>query len=381
MTVPIRYIDQNWREYLSAHLGAAGRADAGDRLCEVIAGSEGAHRVFLTTSGRTALMMALQAMKTQRPERKFVIVPAYVFPSVVLAVRLVGLSVRFAPVGKDLNISASTCERSLALDVLAVVVVHMYGYVADFAPIQSLARVRGVFVIEDSAHCVPQAVSANPVRAGGDCSIFSFGLSKAVSNGYPGRGVALLVHEETLLGEVEGAYSAAPASGLSYWNDVYFCASCLWELQYDRIPWRLRDWIRERLRNRLVDPWRLAKLSSKDAGSILAEIHFGSRARLARANRVREILNAVPDGEGYRFPHRSDPESLTRLAVCTRARLEPGDAQRVGRIAGMKIRMGYELESTVGLPYGSVFEVALGASWRTDQLRRLVAALNSIEMQ
>lgn len=128
-------------------------------------------------SGTDALLLTLRALDL--PAGSAVVVPAFTFFATAGAVWNAGLRPVFADVDPDtLNLSAATIEAALTPDTHAVIVVHLYGRMADMDPILELCHIRGVRVIEDAA----QAFGASGVVGGkrraagtvGDAGCLSF---------------------------------------------------------------------------------------------------------------------------------------------------------------------------------------------------------------
>jgi dTDP-4-amino-4,6-dideoxygalactose transaminase len=85
------------------------------------------------------------------------------------------------PVWADINpvtrvVTAETIERVLTPRTKAIVVTHLYGYLADMPPIMELAAARGCRVIEDAAQCLGARLAPDGPAAGsfGDFAAFSF---------------------------------------------------------------------------------------------------------------------------------------------------------------------------------------------------------------
>lgn len=381
MDVPISYTDAGWARYLSMRFRSRHAVDAPDRLRRLVGGSSSAERVFLLNSGRSALTMALGAMVASGDARRVVVVPAYVCPSVVSAVQRLGLVPRFAPVDGDLNMVPDELKRRLDREVLAVVAVHTYGFPADVGEIERIVHGRNVLVVDDAAHCMPGDPTPGAPGTRGGAGVFSFAMSKAVSNGYSGRGGILLVNDASLSGRVADLYHGLDACATSAWDDIYFVATCLWEPVFARLPWNMQSLIQRALARRSVDPWAPARMSNADAALALEQIRTRTAAREARAARIRTVLAAVPDGPAFWFPHRSRPDRLTRLAVCLRPRLSAEEIRRLGADAGMTVRIGYDMRHGEPLPFGTLVEIPLGAAWSAVRLQNLASALGSIRLE
>ncbi len=90
------------------------------------------------------------------------------------------------PVWADIDpatrvIDAASLERVLTPRTRAVVVVHLYGYVADMPSITALARRHDLIVIEDAAQSVGADIDGVRCGAFGDMAVFSFHSHKNMS--------------------------------------------------------------------------------------------------------------------------------------------------------------------------------------------------------
>jgi dTDP-4-amino-4,6-dideoxygalactose transaminase len=76
----------------------------------------------------------------------------------------------------------------------AIIAVHLAGWPCDLAPIQALARARGLKLIEDCAQAVGASYRGRPVGSFGDLAAFSFCQDKIVTTG--GEGGMLVTDDE-----------------------------------------------------------------------------------------------------------------------------------------------------------------------------------------
>lgn len=146
-----------------------------------------------------ALELALEALGVTRGDE--VVVTPYTFRSSATCVDRVGAKAVFADVGFDHMLSAETIRAVMSEKTKAIVVVHLYGQVADLDPILKLARERGVYVIEDCAQCLGAEYKGRKVGTIGDVGCYSFCQSKHITTG--GEGGAVVARDPEVLKRVE----------------------------------------------------------------------------------------------------------------------------------------------------------------------------------
>ena len=104
-------------------------------------------------SGTDALLLSLKALDL-RPDSE-VIVPAFTFFATAGAVWNAGLKPVFADIEPNtFNLTAETIGAVLTPRTRAVIVVHLYGQMAELLPIMQLCEERGIAVIEDAAQSI-----------------------------------------------------------------------------------------------------------------------------------------------------------------------------------------------------------------------------------
>ena len=143
-----------------------------------------AHAVAVS-SGTAALHLAVLA--TGIGPGDDVIVPAYTFPATANAVRLAGARPVFCDVdpltgvaGRDEIAAVATPATS------AVMVVHLFGYPVEMAPIVGLAGEQGWRVIEDAAGALGSIDAGRPAGGIGLAGCLSFHPRKLVTTGEGG---------------------------------------------------------------------------------------------------------------------------------------------------------------------------------------------------
>jgi len=111
-----------------------------------------------------------------------VIVPAHTFVSSAVPFARTGARLMFADIDPDTRvISAETIAAKLTDRTKVVVVVHLYGLVADMDPIMELARERDLVVVEDCAQSPGAIYKGRRCGSFGDFGCFSFHTHKNMS--------------------------------------------------------------------------------------------------------------------------------------------------------------------------------------------------------
>lgn len=113
----------------------------------------------------------------QLQEDDEIIVPANTYIASILAIISAGLKpVLVDPDETSFNISPSEIERHITPNVKGILVVHLYGQLADMKRINEIAKKHGLLVIEDAAQAHGAMSNAEDKRAGNlsDAAGFSF---------------------------------------------------------------------------------------------------------------------------------------------------------------------------------------------------------------
>jgi len=135
--------------------------------------------VFLFSSGREALAALFRAIQLRSDEE--VILQAYTCVVVPNAVHAYGGVPIYADVdGDTLNLDCADVERKITTRTRAIIAQHTFGIPANLPRLRKLCDERGILLIEDCAHVLPDD-SASPIARTGDFSILSFGRDKAIS--------------------------------------------------------------------------------------------------------------------------------------------------------------------------------------------------------
>jgi dTDP-4-amino-4,6-dideoxygalactose transaminase len=135
-----------------------------------------AHGVGVS-SGTDALLASLMAIEIKPGDE--VITSAYSFSATASAIMRLGASPVFADINlATYNIDARAIEARISPRTRAVIPVHLFGQMADMAPIMDIARRHRLVVIEDAAQAIGAELRGKRAGSIGDLACFSFFPSK-----------------------------------------------------------------------------------------------------------------------------------------------------------------------------------------------------------
>jgi dTDP-4-amino-4,6-dideoxygalactose transaminase len=136
--------------------------------------------VFLVSSGKAALYLALRAMQ-QSSKRREVVIPAYSSFCLASAVARTGLPVKLCDIDPDtLDFDLAKLKSMITEKTLAVIPVHNYGLVCNMREIQRIALEKGAYVVEDAAQAAGALFENRKVGTIGDIGILSLGRGKNI---------------------------------------------------------------------------------------------------------------------------------------------------------------------------------------------------------
>lgn len=116
-----------------------------------------------------------------------VIVPDATWIATSAPISYVGATPAFADIDRNSwCLDAVSLERTITPRTKAVIVVHLYGNMADMDAIIEVARRRGIAVIEDSAEAIGSEYRGRKAGSFGDAATFSFHGSKTLTTGEGG---------------------------------------------------------------------------------------------------------------------------------------------------------------------------------------------------
>ena len=164
---------------------------------EAFAKWSGAGFAISCTNGTAALHIALSALGVGPGDE--VIVPSYTFIASSFSVVQAGAVPVFGDVTEDHTLNPKGIEALITPRTKAIVVVHLYGVVADMGAIMEIAKKHNLYVVEDCAQCIGGKYKGKTVGLIGDVGCYSFCQSKHVTTG--GEGGMVITDNEDLAWE------------------------------------------------------------------------------------------------------------------------------------------------------------------------------------
>jgi dTDP-4-amino-4,6-dideoxygalactose transaminase len=230
------------------------------------------HAITLA-NGTVALELALHALDIGEGDE--VVVPCRTFIACASCVVMRGATPVMADVDPDSqNLTADSVRAVLSPRTKAIIAVHLAGWPCDMDPIMTLARERGLKVIEDCAQAHGATYKGRPVGSIGDMAAFSFCQDKIITTG--GEGGMLLMNDTALWAR---AWSYKD-HGKSY------------DAIYNRPPSKpgLFNWIHESFGTN----WRMTEMQAAIGRVQLRKLAEWRKARQRNAAVLTEALRQVP---------------------------------------------------------------------------------------
>ena len=168
---------------LSRHISGDGKYT---KLCdEWMEKRFNAEKIMLTTSGTTALDMAMMMCDLEPGDE--VILPSFTFSSTATSAVLAGANLVFVDVRPDtMNIDEDKIEEAITDRTRVISVVHYAGVACDMDKIMDIARRHSLIVVEDAAQGVMSTYKGKALGTIGDFGCYSFHETKNYSMGEGG---------------------------------------------------------------------------------------------------------------------------------------------------------------------------------------------------
>lgn len=154
----------------------------------------GVKYAITTTNGTSALHTAVAALGIGPGDE--IICPSYSFIASSFCVLQAGALPVFADVNESHTLAPDDIEHRITDKTKAIIVVHLYGVVAELDSILAIAKKHNLYVIEDCAQCFGGIYKGKKTGTIGDIGCFSFCQSKHFTTG--GEGGAVITDNDDL---------------------------------------------------------------------------------------------------------------------------------------------------------------------------------------
>lgn len=145
----------------------------------------GVEHAVATTSGTTALHMALLALEIEKGDE--VITTPFSFAATANSILFTGASPVFTDIDpKTYSLDPKKIEEKINKNTKAIMPVHLYGQPADMDPIRKIADEHNLFLVEDAAQAHGAQYHGQMVGSMGDMACFSFYPTKNMTTGEGG---------------------------------------------------------------------------------------------------------------------------------------------------------------------------------------------------
>jgi dTDP-4-amino-4,6-dideoxygalactose transaminase len=145
----------------------------------------GAGHALATTSCTTALHLALAVLGVGPGDE--VVVPAFTYVASANVVEQSGATTVFCDIDpRTYNVDPARLERAITGRTKVVMPVHLFGLVADMAPVMAIAARHGLAIVEDAACAVGSTLDGRHAGTFGDFGAFSFHARKPITTGEGG---------------------------------------------------------------------------------------------------------------------------------------------------------------------------------------------------
>jgi dTDP-4-amino-4,6-dideoxygalactose transaminase len=145
----------------------------------------GVTRVIGLSSCTSALFLTLKALGLGEGDE--VITTPLTFVATSNAILHAGARPVFADVDPGTgNLDLRAVEQAITSRTKAIIAVHLYGQMVDVVAFAGLARGRGLFFVEDAAHCIEGTFAGARPGQKGHAAVFSFYATKNITSGEGG---------------------------------------------------------------------------------------------------------------------------------------------------------------------------------------------------
>jgi len=159
------------------------------------------YNCFAVSSGTAALELA--AILSGVGSEDEVIIPAHTFTATAIPFARTGANIVWGDIDPDtFVISVDSIEKQITKKTKVIVVVHLYGLMADMLSIMKLAQKYNILVVEDCAQSLGSTINGQKSGTFGDFSCFSFHSHKHLTT--LGEGGMFVIKDQELAKKVNG---------------------------------------------------------------------------------------------------------------------------------------------------------------------------------
>jgi perosamine synthetase len=308
----------------------------------------GVKHAFFASSGKASLYLILMAMKSLKPERSEVLIPAYTCFSVPSAIVRAGLDVALCDiVAASLDFDPVELKTRINEKTLCVIPGHLFGIPSKMDYIAEICRQKKVFVLEDAAQAMGGRSGAKLLGTIGDAGFFSLGRGKALTCG---SGGIIVTDSDSLANAIQIQYD-----GISYpgrWQIIKeFVKTALMSVFIrPRFYWIPAAMPFLKLGQTLFDPnFRVERFSSMQAGLCLTW-----RKRLEKAISIRKEQAA----HLTRKIKACAPAGLACIVSYLRLPVIVKNREEKKRICEISARMGLGIAQMYPSPVNEIPQIA-----------------------
>lgn len=171
----------------------------------------GVKHVFFVSSGKAALFLVLNALKSLTNKSE-VIIPAYTCYSVPSAVLKAGLKVSLCDINSStLDFDYNQLKKDINDETLCIVPSHLFGIPSNLDNLVSACKGRGIYIVEDAAQAMGGRYKEQLLGTIGDVGFFSLGRGKNITCG---SGGVIITNSDDIAGALNKQYCSLEVSSL-----------------------------------------------------------------------------------------------------------------------------------------------------------------------
>jgi dTDP-4-amino-4,6-dideoxygalactose transaminase len=269
-------------------------------------------------NGTDAIQLALRALGIGPGDE--VVVPANSFVATAEAVALAGATPRFADIDPwTLLMTAESAEAAVTSRTRAVIVVHLYGQMANMDALEEMTSRRGLILIEDAAQAHGATFRGRPAGSFGRAGCFSF---------YPGKNLgafgdagAVVTSDAPLASRIRSLRDHGRSGSSHYVHTLVGTNSRLDALQAAVLSAKLSaldEWndARRRIAERYKEAFGAVGLPMVEEGPYSRGVYHLAVVRVPRRSEVQALCDSLGIQTGVHYPtpiHRMHPYAQLAL--------------------------------------------------------------------